>query len=315
MRWDEARRIGEILGDRVLESRVLAGGYSHETCLLVLSARSVVVRVGTADHAIEAAVMAAAAQRLPVPTVIGVVPSTSADEPPRSVMMLDYVAGTQLSQVLSDTSLSSKDFRSLGEEVGRVAAETSAISFDRPGFFADSDLTVSTVPLWSEQLPAFADQCMTAVPEVRLELSARRAWAELCAAHAPALTAVNHQARLVHSDMNPKNLLVTRTSTGWRVDAVLDWEFSHSGCPYADAANMVRFGHDYPAPFLQGFAAGFTNHLPEDLNTPSDFGYLGRVLDMFALSDLATRPPGHPVADQAAHQIRHWLATGVPTSL
>jgi hypothetical protein len=156
---------------------------------------------------------------------------------------------------------------------------------------------------------------MTETPDARLDLSARKAWTALCAAHAPALTAVDHQARLVHSDMNPKNLLISRRPTGWRVAAVLDWEFSHSGCPYADAANMVRFGHDYPEPFLQGFADGFTSHLPEDLDTSTDFGYLGRVLDMFALSDLVTRPPGHPVADRTAQVMRRWLADGVPSSL
>jgi len=43
-----------------------------------------------------------------------------------------------------------------------------------------------------------------------------------------------------------------------------------------------------------------------------DWDYLGRVLDMFALSDLVTRPPGHSVADQAAGQIRRWIANGVP---
>jgi len=38
------------------------------------------------------------------------------------------------------------------------------------------------------------------------------------------------------------------------------------------------------------------------------------VLDMFALSDLVTRPTSHPVADQAAGQIRRWTADGVPRS-
>ena len=33
---------------------------------------------------------------------------------------------------------------------------------------------------------------------------------------------------------------------------------------------------------------------------------------MFALSDLVTRPAGHPVADRAAAQIRRWIANGVP---
>jgi Ser/Thr protein kinase RdoA (MazF antagonist) len=136
----------------------------------------------------------------------------------------------------------------------------------------------------------------------------------LCAAEADALKAVDGQARLVHADLNPKNLLVSRTDAGWRVDALLDWEFSFSGCPYGDAANMVRFGADYPAGFVAGFVAGFAAHQPADLAPPADWLYLGRVLDMFALSDLVTRPAGHQVADQAAAVIRQWADGGVPRS-
>lgn len=58
------------------------------------------------------------------------------------------------------------------------------------------------------------------------------------------------------------------------------------------------FGADYPA----------------GLALAEDWEYLGRVLDMFALSDLTTRPGDHPVADQAAEQIRRWIVRGVPRS-
>ncbi len=312
VRWTEAEQISDLLGEQVVAIRTLTGGYSHQTSLLALSQRSVTVRTGTADHAIEAAVMAAVRGHVPVPAVIAVLPPTR--EQPCSSMVLDYVAGTPLDQILSDMSLDRKDFHLIGSEVGRVAAGIGAVRFERPGFFADSQLAVPPMPPWSQQLPSFADRCVSKIPEGRLDLSERNDWAELCATHAPALSAVDHHARLVHSDMNPKNLLITRTPTGWQVAAVLDWEFSYSGCPFADAANMMRFDRDYPPSFVHAFADAFSDHLPEDLDTP-DFGYLGRVLDMFALSDLLTRPPGHPIADQAAEQVRQWLAQGVPTTL
>jgi hypothetical protein len=35
-------------------------------------------------------------------------------------------------------------------------------------------------------------------------------------------------------------------------------------------------------------------------------------MDMFALTDLITRPEGHPVADRAAAEIRRWLRDGIP---
>jgi aminoglycoside phosphotransferase (APT) family kinase protein len=185
-----------------------------------------------------------------------------------------------------------------------------AVTFGRRGFFGDRELAVGELPPWSSQLPGMAARCMDAVPAERLDPGARRAWAQLCAVHAPALTAVDGQARLVHADANPKNILVTRVGGGWRVDAVLDWEFSFSGCPYADAANMLRFSDDYPAGFTAGFRAGFAGHQPAGLPRAANWDYLGRVLDMFALSDLVTRPPGHPVADQAAGLIRQRIAHG-----
>ena len=46
-----------------------------------------------------------------------------------------------------------------------------------------------------------------------------------------------------------------------------------------------------------------------------DWAYLGRVLDMFALSDLVTRRAGNPVAGQAAALIRQWVAVGVPCGI
>lgn len=298
MRSDEARSVAEALGSTVVATRPLAGGFVHETHLLTLTDGQVVVRLGGADPAIEAAVMTAARRHVPVPRVLGVLPAGR-----RQAMVLEYVTGTLLSEVLE---AGAADPRALGTEVGRVAARIGTPEFTHPGFFADAGLAVTREQPWSRQLPEFADKCMATTPH--LDAVTREAWAALCATHAPALTAVDARSRLVHSDLNPKNILVTRASEGWRVDAVLDWEFSYSGCPYADAANLTRFGADYPEDFLAGFHAAFADGLPAG----RDWAYLGRVLDMFALSDLVTRPVGHPVADQAAALIQRWVATGIP---
>lgn len=307
MRAAETEAIGRALGRPVAAARPLAGGFSHETCLLTLAGGDrVVVRLGGTDPAVEAAVMARGRARVPVPAVLRVLPGS---EGARSAMVLEYVAGSPLSDVLTGGG---DGMAELGAEVGRVIAGVGAVELDRPGFFGDRDLGVRAMPPWSAQLAEMAANCMDAVPGERLDPAQRRAWARLCAAHAPALAAVDDQARLVHADVNPKNILVTRAGGGWRVAAVLDWEFSFSGCPYGDAANMTRFGDDYPDGFTAGFRAGFAGHQPAGLPLPRDWAYLGNVLDMFALSDLVTRPPGHAVADQAAARIRAWIAAGGP---
>jgi len=303
---DEMEWIAGALGQTVLDSRTLAGGFSHETCLLMLKEGPVVARFGGPDPAVEAAVMARARQFVPVPEVLCVMPSPG--DGVRPVMLLEYVAGTSLSEVLDAGG--GAGVAELGAEVGCVIARIGAVAFGEPGFFAGPDLSVDEMPPEIRNLPEMAANCMEAVPASRLDPLERRAWIELCAAHAPALSAVDGHARLVHSDVNPKNILVTPRERGWRVDAVLDWEFSFSGSPYADAANMLRFGGDYPAPFADGFRTGFGSNLPADLPPDGNWPYLGRVLDMYALSDLVTRPEGHPLADRAAQEICLWIAGG-----
>jgi aminoglycoside phosphotransferase (APT) family kinase protein len=314
----EVDGIAAALGRAVVATSTLAGGFSHETCLLTLTDGQVVARLGGPDPAIEAAVMAEARRYVPVPQVLLVMPPAAADEGGRPAMVLEHVPGTPLSQVLSGREFSGAglgDLGRLGAEVGRVVAGIGAATFDRRGFFADDKLNVRAERPWSQLLPEVAAACMTGTPPARLDRATRRAWADLCTAHAPALVSIDDHTRLVHADINPKNILVTRTRGSWRVDAVLDWEFSYSGCPYGDAANMARFGADYPAPFLDGFRTAFAGHRPADLPLAENWDYLGRVLDMFALSDLVTRPVGHPVADRAAEQIRRWVAEGVPRSV
>ncbi|WP_444947721.1 phosphotransferase [Micromonospora ureilytica] len=310
MRIEDVEGIAAALGSRVVTTSVLAGGFSHETCLLTLADRRVVARFGGTDPTIEAGVMDVARRYVPVPEVLLVMPA--GDGRVRPAMVIEYVDGATLSGVLARGDLGRLEAGELGAEVGRVVARVAAVTFDRRGFFVDGDLTVKAERPWSQQLVEVAEGCMAAVPDSRLDGETRRAWVTLCAAHATALEGIDGQSRLVHADINPKNILVSRVGGGWRVDALLDWEFSYSGCPYGDAANMARFGADYPAGFLDGFQAGFAEQQPADLPLVPNWTYVGRVLDMFALSDLLTRPVGHAVADQAAEQVQRWVEHGVP---
>ena len=46
---------------------------------------------------------------------------------------------------------------------------------------------------------------------------------------------------LVHSDFNPKNILVDLSIGARSVAGVVDWEFAHAGSVYADIGNFSRF--------------------------------------------------------------------------
>ncbi len=168
----ELDQIGSALGQAVLGSRRLAGGFSHETCLLTLADGQVVARFGGSDPDIEAAVMAVASQQVPVPRVVLVRPAETGARP---LMVIEYVEGTPLSEVLAGkpgaADLPAADLRALGVEVGRTSAAIGAVTFERPGFFADGTLGVDAEQVWSRQLPEFAATCMDTVPPARLDAS------------------------------------------------------------------------------------------------------------------------------------------------
>ena len=117
----------------------------------------------------------------------------------------------------------------------------------------------------------------------------------------PVLDALPRRSRLVHSDFNPKNVLVGREGGAWTVRAVLDWEFAFSGPPLVDVGNMLRFAADYPPAYVAGFLDGFRaagGELPEGWRTAAE------ALDLFALADLYARGPKSPLFDKVAEVIR-----------
>jgi hypothetical protein len=181
VRAEEIEWVAGALGQTVTGYRTLAGGFSHETCLLELGSNRAVVRLGGTDPAIEAAVMAAAGECVPVPEVLLVLPvlpaaaggGAPAGGAARPTMVLRYVTGNLLSEVLDAADeTDAKALVDLGAEVGRVFAGIATVTFGRPGFFADAKLAVGEMPPWSEQLPGMAETCMERVPPSRLDPAA-----------------------------------------------------------------------------------------------------------------------------------------------
>jgi Ser/Thr protein kinase RdoA (MazF antagonist) len=93
---------------------------------------------------------------------------------------------------------------------------------------------------------------------------------------------------LVHSDFNPKNILI---GPGGEVTAVLDWEFAMAADPLIDLGNFFRFPEDYHAKdrdkFLEGYrkAGGL---LPEDWQRQA------LLHDLVSLLDFLNSEKDHP---------------------
>jgi aminoglycoside phosphotransferase (APT) family kinase protein len=107
---------------------------------------------------------------------------------------------------------------------------------------------------------------------------------------------------LVHSDFNPKNLLVDPATA--ELTGLIDWEFAHAGSVYADLGNLLRFTTDpvLAGAVLSAVRAGFDlgDRLVER----------AWAADLWALIDLAARPAANPVAAAANALISRICDTG-----
>lgn len=287
-------------GAQVVATRPLAGGFTNDNVLLTTrpGGRFVLRRFrrdgGGASCAIEAALAARLRGVVPVPEVIAADPDGAATG--RPTLLSEFVPGELLSTVLA-TPAGADD--GLGRAVGGALAAIGTVRFDRSGAFTGPDLIPDSVDLATD-LVAFVADCLarSAAPLSATERDRVRRLAERDQA---VLAQAADSAALVHSDFNPKNILVRRESEHWVVGAVLDWEFAYSGRPLADIGNMLRFPADLPDPFGTGLLAGLR---AAGADLPAGWRDISRALDLFALADLLTRPPDHPLFDKVLGALR-----------
>ena len=260
----------------------LEGGWSGRTYLATAGDRKVVVRRYDEGERpdVDAAVLRRAAGLVPVPEVLEV----RADR-----VVTSYVEGVR-GDLLVPT-LDEPGLALLGADVGAVAAILAATSLPVAGLFVDADLAVSpfglTLPTWVEEHSgAWADWTDDEVAGLRA-----------VAADAEQRLAAVGRTSFVHSDLNPKNLLVDPESL--RVAAVLDWEFAHAGNPYTDLGNAVRL--DRRPAWVEAVVTTYAERLGEDPSAALD---LARRADVWALVDLAARRGDNPVADRAHDLLR-----------
>jgi aminoglycoside phosphotransferase (APT) family kinase protein len=108
---------------------------------------------------------------------------------------------------------------------------------------------------------------------------------------------------LVHSDANPKNVLVDPATL--EVTALLDWEFAHSGNPFTDLGNLLRF--DRRPAYADAVLTAWCERRGTD---PGETLELARAADLWALVDLAARRGQNPVAGRAHDHLAAIARTG-----
>jgi aminoglycoside phosphotransferase (APT) family kinase protein len=96
---------------------------------------------------------------------------------------------------------------------------------------------------------------------------------------------------LVHADYKRSNLLIQSAGTGWKVGAVLDWEFAFAGPSIIDVGLFLRAGQALPGGFREEFASCYQDAGGE---LPADWLPLSRLVDVMSqvtfLDDSRDRP-------------------------
>jgi aminoglycoside phosphotransferase (APT) family kinase protein len=277
----------------------LPGGHSGRTFVSEVAGERAVVRVyppgdprGPAAPEIDAALLRLVRGLLPVPTVLDVRREQAADGLP-GLLVAAWMPGERGDLVVA--RLDERGLRALGASMGRTAAVLAGMPMLRPGPFEDAELRLGRFP--DADLAAWVDARLTRWPD-----ATRSRLAEV-ADHAQDLLDDEARACLVHSDLNPKNVLVDPGTL--EVAAVLDWEFAHAGHPWTDLGNLVRFER-HPA-YVEAVLGSWAGVHGGDADRLLDGA---RAADLWALVDLASRAGDNPVADRAQQLLEAVAETG-----
>lgn len=278
--------------------RPLAGGWSGHTFVAEGGQGPVVVRVyppgarevGAPET--DAAVMRLVRGLVPVPEVLEVRRGDAAADVP-GLLITGWCEGHRGDEALAAFDDAQRE--RMGAEMGRLAATLAGMPTLHSGTFT-ADLHVTP---WALDLARWIEDHrprMAGWSDDELESLVR------VGERAQAMLDEVGRTSVVHSDLNPKNVLVDDRGN---VVALLDWEFAHSGSPFTDLGNVLRFDRDpgYVAAALESYAA-------QRGGEPAEILDLARAADLPALVGLASKQGQNPVADASAALLRAIARSG-----
>jgi aminoglycoside phosphotransferase (APT) family kinase protein len=268
----------------------LTGGYGGQTFAVSAGGEDAVLKLYVKDPdraVVDAALLQLVRGLLPVPRVLDLKREGSYDDPP--YLLMERLPGINLQVFLE--SASEEQRRTVGVQLGEVLARLSGMPFLQSGMFRGGELAVE--PFGLGDLEQYA-------AGLRLGLDPERLAVVLNEAEDLMADGVDRVC-LVHSDFNPKNLLVDPATA--KITGLIDWEFSHAGSPYADLGNLLRFCED---PVL----AGAVLDVLRGMGLGERLVDLGRAADLWALLDLASRAAEHEVAAAAHRLVSRMVDTG-----
>lgn len=278
---------------RVTSVELVAGGLANTNLMTTVAGRDSPLLLRLYQRAPEEARKEWALHRLlagraPVPAILHAAESNPVTGGPYAIV--EWVEGHHLGRIAP--ALAAEARRALAHDIGRVLASIHAVTFPAAGFFAP-DLTIAQpIDAGAGGLAGYLRLCLV---DGR---GGQRLGAELTEAALAFATRNGHRLeawtappRLTHADFNGSNVLVHETPVGWRVAAVLDWEFAFAGAPFFDLGNLLR----PPLGDLDGFAEAIAGGYREAGATmPADWRELARIADLTAWADFLNRADATP---------------------
>lgn len=257
----------------------LAGGYSGESFTVGGGDEQCVVRIYARDPRralIDASLLRLMRGLLPVPEVLEVRPAYDGNP---AVLVTQRLEGARLDLVLP--GLDQDQRVRVGRRLGHALGVLSGVPQLRFGAFEDEEFTISRRPAPAADLTQWAQHFRDAG---RLAAWTQRDWNDLLCliGDAEDVLTMAEPGRhvLVHSDFNPKNLLIDPESL--KLTGVLDWEFAHAGSPYTDLGNLTRF--ERHPDFVDAVVSALSDTAPP---LASEAFQLGRAVDLWSLIELA----------------------------
>jgi aminoglycoside phosphotransferase (APT) family kinase protein len=263
----------------------LTGGYGGQTYAVSAGGEDAVLKLYVKDPgraAVDAALLQLVRGLLPVPRVLDAKREGSAEDPP--YLLTERLPGVNLQLYLETAGEDER--RVVGEQLGELLVRLSGMPFLSFGMFCDGELAIE--PFGMGDLARYVEGL-----DLGLSREQSGQFADVIAEAEDVLAEGVDRVCLVHSDFNPKNLLVDPATA--RITGLIDWEFAHAGSPYADLGNLFRFCVD---PVLAGAVLRVLRG--SGLELGGRLVDLGRAADLWALLDLAARSAEHEVA-AAAH--------------
>ncbi|RZT26421.1 aminoglycoside phosphotransferase (APT) family kinase protein [Kribbella sp. VKM Ac-2569] len=271
----------------------LTGGYGGQTFAVSAGDEDAVIKFYARDPeraAVDASLLELVRGLLPVPRVLDLKRDGSFEDPP--YLLTERLPGINLQVFLE--SATDEQRRRVGTQLGELLARLSGMPFLQSGMFRGGELTVE--PFGFGDLAEY-------VAGLRLGFDDRQreGFAAVVDEAEDVLADGVHRICLVHSDFNPKNLLVDPETA--RITGLIDWEFAHAGSPYADLGNLLRFSEDH-------ILAGAVLDALRGMALGERLVDLGRAADLWALLDLAERAAEHEVAAAAHRLVSRMADTG-----